>query len=386
MKDIDEVRQYFLIMNEKVFLNHAGVSPICTPVAEAIRDYLKRRTMGEQADSDEESAKRLFARLINAKPEEIALVPNTSTGLSIVANLLRYPRGSNIVTSDLEFPSVVYPWLMVKTRSDLEVRYVRNIEGHLPIEDFEKAVDDQTVAVVISHVEYANGFRNDLGGIAEVTHEHGTLLVVDACQSAGALDIDIKRQGIDYLATSCYKWLLGPSGAGFLYLKEDLIEEAEPVFVGWASVDQKIFRTVDLWDNRRIVLSRTASRFEIGTLSAPSFVGAAAALRLILDYGIERIENRILGLTDYLLNRLGEEGFSIQTPNEPNSRSGIVNFRVPEPQKTVSELQRRGVIVSARMNGIRVSPHFYNTREDIEGFLTRLKESLKGLRGQKPKL
>jgi selenocysteine lyase/cysteine desulfurase len=275
---------------------------------------------------------------------------------------------------------------MVKTRSDLEVRYVRNVEGHLPIEDFEKAVDDQTVAVVISHVEYANGFRNDLGGIAEVTHERGALLVVDACQSAGALDIDIKRQGIDYLATSCYKWLLGPSGAGFLYVKGDLIEETEPVFVGWASADQNVFRTVDLWDNRRLVLSRTASRFEIGTLSAPSFVGAAAALRLILDYGIERIENCILELTDYLLNRLGEEGFSIQTPKEPHNRSGIVNFRVPEPQKTVAELQRRGVIVSARMNGIRVSPHFYNTQEDIERFLTRLRESLKDLKGQKPKL
>jgi selenocysteine lyase/cysteine desulfurase len=373
MRSIDEVRRCFPIITEKVFLNHAGTSPICTPVAEAIRAYLERRINGEPTDSGEESAKKLFAELINARPEEIALVPNTSTGLSIVANLLRYPRGSNIVTSDLEFPSVVYPWLMMKKKFNLEVRYVKNVEGCLPIGEFEKAIDDQTVAVAISHVEYGNGFRNDLAEIAKIAHEHGARLAVDACQSAGALGIDVKRQDVDYLATSCYKWLLGPSGAGFLYVKEDLIEGGEPVFIGWASVDQGIFRTVDLWDNRRLVLSGTASRLEVGTLSGLSFVGAAAALRLILDYGIDLIERRVLELTGYLLKRLGEEGYEIQTPEEPNSRSGIVNFKVPEPEKTASELRRRGVIVSARMNGIRVSPHFYNTKEDIEEFLTRLK-------------
>jgi len=377
MKPIDRIRRLFPIVKEKIFLNHAGVSPICTPVEEAIRDHLNSRMRGDQADFDGEQAKRLFARLINARQEEIALVPNTSTGLSIVANLLRYPRGSNIVTSDLEFPSVVYPWLMVKAKSGLEVRYVRNVGGRLPVEAFEKAVDDQTVAVVISHVEYANGFRNDLAGIAEVAHECGALLVVDACQSAGALRIDVKRHGIDYLATSCYKWLLGPSGMGFLYVRDDLIRDAEPIFVGWASADQRIFKTADLWDNRRIVLSETASRFEVGTLSALSLVGATAALRLILSYGIERIESRILELTGYLLNRLGEEGFPAQTPSEPHSRSGIVNFRVSDPERIVKDLRRRNVIVSARMNGIRVSPHFYNTREEIDGLLTSLREVLK---------
>ncbi len=372
MKDLNRIREYFPILKEKIFLNNAGVSPICIPVAEAIRNYLNGRTLGEE-DFDIDSARGLFARLINASSDEIALVPNTSTGLSIVANLLEYPRGSNVVTSDLEFPSVVYPWLRIKMKSDLETRYVRNIGGGLPLEDFEKAIDDHTVGVIISHVEYANGFKNDLKAIAEIAHEHGAFLIVDACQSAGAMSINVKQQSVDFLATSCYKWLLGPSGAGFLYIREDLIEKAEPVFVGWASVKHEIFETVDLWNNTQLILSETARRFEVGTLSEISYVGAVVALKMILKYGIEKIENRILELTSYLIGRLKEEGFTLQTPESPPNRSGIVNFKVSEPKERVEKLRRRGVVVSARMNGIRVSPHFYNTKDDIERFLTCMK-------------
>jgi len=373
MKDLNEIRKCFPILKSKVFLNHAGVSPLCIPVAEAIQNYLKHRVMGEEEDFDMDSVRSLFAHLINAGSEEIALVPNTSTGLNIAANLLRHPRGSNIVTSDLEFPSVVYPWLRIKMKSNLEIRYVKNVEGKVLLEDFERAIDDRTVAVVISHVEYANGFKNDLKAISEITHEHGALLIVDACQSAGAMNINVKQQGIDFLATSCYKWLLAPSGAGFLYIREDQIREAEPVFVGWASVKREIFETADLWDNTRLALSETARRFEVGTPSEISYVGVMAALELILGYGIEKIENRIIGLTRYLIDRLKEEGFTLQTSEDPHDLSGIVNFKVSEPDRMVENLRGKGVIVSARMNGIRISPHFYNTREDIEKFLVHVK-------------
>jgi len=380
MKDLNEIRKCFPILKSKVFLNHAGVSPLCIPVAEAIQNYLKHRVVGEEEDFDLDSVRSLFAQLINAGSEEIALVPNTSTGLNIAANLLRHPRGSNIVTSDLEFPSVVYPWLRIKMRSNLEIRYVKNVEGKVLLEDFERAIDDRTVAVVISHVEYANGFKNDLKAISEITHEHGALLIVDACQSAGAMNINVKQQGIDFLATSCYKWLLAPSGAGFLYIREDQIREAEPVFVGWASVKREIFETADLWDNTRLALSETARRFEVGTPSEISYVGVMAALELILGYGIEKIESRIIGLTRYLIDRLKEEGFTLQTSEDPHDLSGIVNFKVSEPDRMVENLRGKGVIVSARMNGIRISPHFYNTREDIEKFLAHVKNIKKQFR------
>ena len=374
MNSLQKIRKYFSSMKEKVFLNHAGVSPLCIPVVEAIRNYLKYRTLGEE-NFDVNIAKDLFAQLINAESEEIALVPNTSTGLSIVANSMNYPRNSNVVTTDLEFPSVVYPWLRIGMESNLEIRYVKNIRGRLRLEDFEKAVNDDTVAVIISHVEYGNGFKNDLRAIAEIAHDHGAFLVVDACQSAGAVSIDVKRERVDFLATSCYKWLLGPCGAGFLYIKKDLIEDAEPIFVGWASVKHEVFETVDLWNNTQLFFAETASRFETGTPSLLSYVGAVAALRLILDYGMEKIENRIMELTGYLIERLKEEGFTLQTSEDPSNRSGIVNFRVSRPKEKVEELHKRGVVVSARMNGIRVSPHFYNTEDELEKFLAYLKEN-----------
>jgi len=373
MNSLQKIRKYFSSMKEKVFLNHAGVSPLCIPVVEAIRNYLKYRTLGEE-NFDVNIAKDLFAQLINAESEEIALVPNTSTGLSIVANSMNYPRNSNVVTTDLEFPSVVYPWLRIKMRNDLEIRYVKNREGSLPLEDFEKAVNDQTVAVIISHVEYSNGFKNDLKAIAEIAHEHGAFLVVDVCQSAGAMNIDVKRQGIDFLATSCYKWLLGPCGAGFLYVRKDLIGKMEPVFVGWASVKHEIFETVDLWNNTELILSERASRFEVGTPSLISYVGAAASLRIIIEYGIEKIEKRIIDLTDYLIEKIREEGFTLQISEEPINRSGIVNFKVSKPKGKVEKLRKRGIIVSARMNGIRVSPHFYNTKDEIEKFIEHVKK------------
>jgi len=375
MSNLQRIRGYFPSVNERIFLNHAGVSPLCIPVVKAIQNYLKYRTIGEEGDFDLDSARNLFARLINAESEEIALVPNTSTGLNIVANLLRYPCNSNVVTTDLEFPSVVYPWLRIAMKSNLKIQYVKNVKGRLLLEDFEKAVNDHTVAVIISHVEYGNGLKNDLKAIAEIAHEHEAFLVVDACQSAGAMNIDVKRQKVDFLATSCYKWLLGPCGAGFLYIKKDFIENAEPTFVGWASVKHEIFETVDLWDNTQLIFSETASRFEIGTPSLLSYVGAAAALRLILDYGIEKIENHIMNLTDYLIERLKEEGFTLQTSEDPTNRSGIVNFKVSKPKEKVRDLCKRGVIVSARMNGIRVSPHFYNTKDELEKFLTYMKEN-----------
>ncbi|MFQ6094683.1 MAG: aminotransferase class V-fold PLP-dependent enzyme [Candidatus Bathyarchaeia archaeon] len=371
--NLQSIRRKFPIVDSKIFLNHAGVSPLSVPVLDAIKKYLEKLSYLEDVSPILDEARSLFARLVNAKLGEVALVPNTSTGLNIAANVLEYPSGSNVVTTDLEYPSVVYPWLRRKLKPRVEVRYVRNVDGKLRLEDFEKMVDDRTVAVAVSHVEYANGFRNDLKAIAEVTHEHGAFLIVDACQSAGALRIDVKGDDVDFLATSCYKWLLGPAGAGFLYIRKDLIERSEPLFVGWASVKPEVFQTVELWENKDLRLSETASRFEVGEPSILSFVGAAAALRLIMEAGVERIERRILDLTGFLIERLKGKGFKLQTPEEPESRSGIVNLLVGNPEEKIKELRQRGIIVSSRMRGIRVSPHFYSTEDEIVTFVETIR-------------
>jgi len=374
LENLEKIRALFPIVKNKVFLNHAAQSPLPKPVAEAMHRYVEDYSnFGTSPLETSDLGKSLFARLVGAKPEEIALAENTSMGLNIAAHVLRYPPGSKVVTTDLEYPSVVYPWL--KKSLGVKVDYVRSVDGKLLLEDFERAVDDSTVAVAVSHVEYVNGFRNDLRVLSEIAHSHGAVLIVDAIQSAGVIPIDVKRDGVDFLTAACYKWLLGPPGAAYLYVKEELIENLEPPFVGWASVKQEIFETVEFWDIWSLRLSETASRFEVGTPGAVSFVGAAEAMKMLLDFGIENIERQVLELTDYLIERVKALGLRLQTPEEPQHRSGIVNFKIEKPKEVVERLRRKGIVVSARANGIRVSPHFYNTKTEIDTLIDEIRKT-----------
>jgi len=376
MEDIDKVREQFPITKNKTYLNHAAQSPLPKPVADTMRKYIDDDSkFGTTSAEWNDGGKPYFAKLIGAHPKEIAFVENTSVGLNIVANMLNYPRDSKIVTTDLEYPSAVYPWL--RKRLGVKVHYVKNVKGKILLDDMEKAVDDKTVAVVVSHVEYANGFRHNLKVLSEMAHEHDAYLVVDAIQSVGTMPIDAKRDDIDFLAISCYKWLLSPPGAGYLYVKDELIEKFEPPLVGWASVNQEIFETTDVWDIYEMPLAKTASRFEAGTPSFLGFTAANTAMRMLLDFGVENIQKRILHLTDHLIEKVKELGFKLQTPEEKHHRSGIVNFKIDQPQKTVDKLRKKGIVVSARANGMRVSPHFYNTEEEIDKLVRETKASQK---------
>jgi selenocysteine lyase/cysteine desulfurase len=365
IENIEEIREQFPVTRNKVFLNHAATSPLPKPVADAIRkcaDDLSN--FGETSTGWLDCGKPLVAKLINAKQQEIALVESTSIGLNIAANVLHYPHNSKIITTDLEYPSVVYPWL--RKSLGARVHYVKNVNGKIPLEDIEKAVDDRTVAVAISHVEYVNGFRHDLRALSEIAHKHGAYLIVDAIQSAGVIPIDVKRDDVDFLTTACYKWLLSPPGAGYLYVKEELIQDFEPPFVGWASVEPEVFETTDFWDIWNLRLSKTARRFEVGSPSTLSLIGAKEAIKMLLGFGIENIEKRILKLTSHLIQSLYDLGLKLQTPEEPQYRSGIVNFKIGKTKEIAQILNKKGIIVSARANGIRVSPHFYNTEEEID--------------------
>jgi len=364
----------FPITRNRAFLNHASQSPLPKPVAEAMRKYVyESSNFGEISTEWDDGGKPFFAKLIGASKEEIALVENTSVGLNIIANMLDYPRGANVVTTDLEYPSVVYPYL--KKRQNLEVRYVKNVKGRILLEDFERAVDDSTVVIAVSHVEYVNGFRNDLKALSELAHQHGAFLVVDAIQSAGAIQVDVKRDKVDFLAAACYKWLLGPCGAGYLYIRKDLVKDFEPPFIGWASVKPEVFETIDFWDIWHLNFPEDASKFQVGSPSFISFIGATEALKLLLEAGIKEVEKRILNLTDLLIEKIKGLGLELQTPEEPEHRSGIGNFKISNPAERVRKLAEKGFIVSARSHGIRVSPHFYNTEEEIDNLVKELKRT-----------
>jgi selenocysteine lyase/cysteine desulfurase len=372
MENIDKIHEQFPVTKNRIFLNHAAQSPLPKPVADAVHrfadDFSK---FGDTSTEWNNGGKPFFAKLIQAKPEEIAFVENTSIGLNIAANVLKYPHDSKIVTTDLEYPSVVYPWL--RKSLGVKVHYVKNVDGKILLDDIEKAVDDKTVAVAVSHVEYVNGFRHDLRALSEIAHEHGAYLIVDAIQSVGAMQIDVKKDDVDFLTTACYKWLLSPPGAGYLYVSQELIEMFEPPFVGWASVKQEVFDTQDFWDIWNLKLSETATRFEVGSPSFISLAGAAEALKMILNFGIENIQKRILKLTDHLIDSAKSLGLTLQTPEEPQCRSGIVNFAIDKSKEVTESLKRKHIIVSARAHGLRVSPHFYNTEQEIDKFIEEIK-------------
>jgi selenocysteine lyase/cysteine desulfurase len=365
------VRAKFPVTKSKVFLNHSAYSPLPQPVVDMMRQYNEDLCQYEIDESKYSLGQKQFAGLSGAEADEVALVQNTSTGLNIVANALDYPQGSNVVTTDMEYPSVVYPWL--KKSLGVEVRYTKNRGNRVLADDVAKLVDDQTAAVSVSHVEYVNGFRHDLKTLAEIAHEHGAYLIVDAIQSLGAMPVDVKRDDVDFLTASCYKWMLGPAGAGYLYVRKELAEKLEPPFIGWASVKPEVFDTVDFWEIWHLQLSDTASRFEVGSPSFISFVGAAAAIQFLLDVGIENIQKRILGLTQQLIEGVKSLGFSLTTPEDDECRSGIVHFLADKAQEKSERLKKKGIIVSARANGLRVAPHFYNTEEEIELFIKELK-------------
>jgi cysteine desulfurase/selenocysteine lyase len=375
MDNIKKIRKQFPITESIVFMNHAAQSPLPKSVADAIHkytdDFCKFGTSSIECDA---WGKPSFAKLIDARPEEIALIENTSVGLNIAANVLHYPPGSKIVTTDLEYPSVVYPWL--RKRLGVKVHYVKSVDGKVSLDDVEKAVDDKTVAVAVSHVEYVNGFRHNLRVLSEIVHEHGAYLIVDAIQSVGTMPINVKTDDVDFLMAACYKWLLSPPGAAYLYVKDELIEKFEPPYVGWASVTPEVFETIDFWDIWNLKLSKTASRFEVGSPSMISLLGAAEAMKILLDYGAENVRRRIIKLTDRLINAVKDLGLKLQTPEQKQCRSGIVNFKMDKPQRVVEKLKERGIIVSARARGVRVSPHFYNTEEEID----RLVEEIKRLK------
>jgi selenocysteine lyase/cysteine desulfurase len=373
MDNVQKIREQFPITESKVFLNHAAQSPLPKPVADAIHRYTDDYSkFGMSLIECDRWGKPQFANLIGATSEEIALIENTSVGMNIAASVLHYPPGSKMVTTDLEYPSVVYPWL--RKNLGAKVHYVNSVNGKVSLDDMEKAVDDKTVAVAISHVEYVNGFRHNLRVLSEMAHEHGAYLIVDAIQSVGTMPINVKTDDVDFLMAACYKWLLSPSGAAYLYVKDELIEEFEPPYVGWASVKPDVFKTTDFWDIWNLKLSKTASRFEVGSPSTISFVGAAEAMKMLLNCGTENIKRIIIKLTDRLIDSVKDLGLELQTPEQRQCRSGIVNFKIAKPQKITDRLNKKGIVVSARANGIRVSPHFYNTEEEIDKLIEEIKK------------
>jgi cysteine desulfurase/selenocysteine lyase len=369
-----EIRELFPVTKEYVYLNHAAVCPISLPVAERMlectSDLLNHGFVHfEKWGNRVKKVRQLAAQFINAEESEIAFAPNTSSGLAFVANGLNWKSGDNIVTADCEFPANLMPWRRVSREYGVELRMAREREGRLDAEEILSLIDSRTRVVSLSFVEYASGFRNDLAKIGSHCRERGVLFVVDAIQGLGALKLDVQACSIDALSADAHKFLLGPDGVALFYVSRQAMELIQPTVVGWMSVANPFD-----FINANQPYAAAARRFEPGALNTVGITGLGAAIELFLQIGLERIENHLLELGGYLSERLTARGYQVVSSRRPGEGSAVVccrhdKFSADELYRILNE---QHIITTPRLGRLRISPHLYNTREDIDRLIETL--------------
>ena len=381
-EDIQELRQlFFPITRNCVYLNHASDGPLPNPVVRTLNTYIEDTSnfgnlhfarWGEHL----RGAHRRMANMIHVRPDQVAMTASTGDGLMMIANGLHWQSGDIIVSAECEFPSNVYPWLNLQEQG-VQVHLVKMHENRVDVEDVLSSITEQTRLVSLSLVEFSTGYRNDIATIARYCHERGIICGIDAAQALGALNIDAQAFGIDFLAAASHKWLLSPHTTGILYVADELQKQLHTVRKGWLSVQAPY----DFF-NYEQPLKAGMARFEYSTPNGLPILGLDAALGIFecIDGGMTAVEERILGLTGHAIAGLERLGYPVMSPLSDGERSGIVCFKLhPEcqdigPQQLVDELASRNIHVAARGDVVRISPHFYNTLEEIDVVLNALED------------
>jgi cysteine desulfurase/selenocysteine lyase len=358
------------------YLNHASIGPLPQRAVERISSLATTvaasgdRFWPERNDRAEE-VRRQAARLLGARdPHEVAFVENTSSGLSLIAEALDWRPGDSVVGVACEFPSNAYPWMNLAARG-VVYRAVPERNGRIDTDELLDLIDENTRVLAISWVEYANGFRFDLARVGAFCRACGVLFVVDVIQGLGGLALDVERQNVDVACGSAHKWLLGPEGIGLLYVSDRVVERLRPQRAGWRSM-----RDQGRWTELDIDWGPGAQRYESGTLNFLGIHALGASLEIFLDLGPAAVEKRVLALADLAARGLAERGFTVVSSRRPGETSGIVAAVHPRlPAETLVErLLAQDIVVSARAGRLRLSPHVYNTAEEIERLLDEVSQ------------
>jgi selenocysteine lyase/cysteine desulfurase len=362
---LSQYRNLFPVTADTAYLNHAAISPLSTKVTDAILKHLQARSSGSIDVFEDVIAAKLhlknnLSELIGSRPEEIALVSNTSEGFNWLVNGLNWQEGDRILLLEDEFPSNVYPFLNMK-RSGIQVDFVPSKNGETVLSEIEQHITKETRILSVSFVKFYNGIRQDLQLISELCRANNILFSVDGIQGVGAFPLDVKKAQIDFLSNGGHKWLMSPMGCGFMYISPHLHEQLQPAFAGWLSVK-------DSWNffDYKLDFLDDCSRYEIGTANATAIVGAAAATGLLCQAGAENIMIHLLELGDYLIEKLTHIGLHYTGSPQRNRRSGIYTFTAVEAEALFNYLKEKRVIISLREGALRIAPHFYNTKADID--------------------
>lgn len=382
MKDLTAYRDEFPVLAERTYLISASLGPLSRRSRALAEEHLDlwQRLGPEELWFDHglpklRRCREQFARLIGADTDEIAVIPSVSAGISAIATCLDFNDRPKVVLSDMDFPTNHYVW-RAQERAGAKLDVVASPDRiGVDADETASRIDDRTAIVNVNRVLFESSWIVDMDPIVSAAHHQGALVLVDDFHGSGIVPIDVHALGIDLLVTGVLKWVCGGQGLAFLYCRKDLIPQMEPRVVGW-------FGTKDPFDfdRQRLRLRDDARRFETGTYTLPQAWTASGGLEIIEEVGVERIRARNQELTRLVIARADEVGLELLSPRDDDRRGGLVRVRIPGGRQATDallhKLFERDVVLDSRHDTFRISPHFFNTEEDVERCFTELRDLL----------
>lgn len=382
MDDLLKYRDEFPITRERTYLISASLGPLANRTRKLAEEHLDLwGKLGPEELWFDHGMPRLqecrtsFARLIGADVDEVAIVPSVSSGLSSIASCLDLGQRSKVVLTDMDFPTNHYVW-RAQERRGAELSVVRSPDNiRIETDDVVEQIDDQTALVNINRVLFESSWIMDMDPIIEAARAHGAYTLIDDFHGSGIVPIDVHEMGVDFLLSGALKWLCGGQGIAFLYVRRELIQDLDPLVVGW-------FGTKDFFNFERdaLRLRDDARRFETGTPVLPQAWTAAGGMSIILEVGVERIRARNQELTRRIIERIDASELELMSPREDERRGGLVRLRVPggtgAAKKALHDLFVENVVLDQRGDALRISPHFFNTEDEIDHCFDTLRSVL----------
>ena len=371
-REVSTIRARFPIFQKKVYLNSCSQGALSHAVEEGIQEYItswhEHGSPWEIWVEQYEAARTQFARFIGATADEVAIVPYASAGINSIASALSFDRRKKVVMGEFEFPTMGHIWLAQRKRG-AQIEFVSAVGNRIPVVNYERAIDDNTLIVPVTGVCFMNGFRSPVNEVAQLAHANGALVMLDDYQDCGTRPVSVSATDVDFYVTGTLKYLLGPPGLAFLYVRKELIESLQPTITGWFAQANPF-----AFDVKRLDPSPSARRFEAGSPPVPNIYAAMKGIELLQEIGLDNVATHIASLVHALL--AGVQKLDIQAKTLPDSVGPLVVLRCTDAGAMVAKLVANNIVCSSRHDGLRLSFHLYNTLDDVEVVLRVLEQNL----------